>query len=323
MIKDIDSIFTPVIGRIGKYEELLRESLSTNSPLIYEITKHLFSRPGKRLRPGLIFLSAGKTDNPSVVYAAVAIELIHVATLLHDDVIDQSDTRRGVESVNHRWNNLVSVLMGDYLFAKSFGLLVQSQSQNLLDIFSKATERVATGELNQVYFTGNFDIDEKDYLNVISDKTASLLACAAEAGMICNGADPQKLTAMRRYGENLGMAFQITDDLLDLVGETTKTGKQLGSDIREGWATLPLIYALRNGGRAHKNRLINLYKDTFEPEEFQTVVDIVRDSGGIDYAGQKAQSYSDRAKEAVEQIPGLEYKDRLIELADFAVYRDK
>jgi octaprenyl-diphosphate synthase len=323
MNRDIDSIFLPVTDKINRYEELLKQALSTSSPFIFDITKHLFSRTGKRLRPGLLFLSAGHLDSPSVIYAAVAIEFIHVATLLHDDVIDQSDTRRGIESVNHRWNNLASVLMGDYLFAKSFGLLVQSKSQKLLDIFSQATERVATGELNQVYFTGNFDLAEDDYLSVISDKTASLLGCAAEAGMICREEDSRRLQAMRQFGENLGMAFQITDDLLDLIGEPSKTGKQLGSDIREGWMTLPLIYAFQNGGRAHKNRIVKFYEHPFAPEEFRSVVELVRDSGGIEYADRKARTYSERAKQAVADIPGLDYRDCLIELADFAVYRDK
>jgi octaprenyl-diphosphate synthase len=323
MTKDIDLIFSPVSQKINRYDELLKESLTTDSHFIFEITKHLFSRSGKRLRPGLIFLAAGEKENPGTIYAAVAIELIHVATLLHDDVIDQSTTRRGIETVNYRWNNMASVLMGDYLFAKAFGILVKSKSLQLLESFSLATERVATGELNQVYFTGNFDLAEDDYLKVISDKTASLLACAAEAGIICDSGDPKKLQAMRRFGENLGIAFQITDDLLDLIGESTKTGKQLGSDIREGWVTLPLIYALRNGGRAYKDRLIKLYEDDFQQENFDEVVNFVRDAGGIDYADKRARFYSDQAKEAVESIPGLDYKEHLIELAEFAVYRDK
>jgi octaprenyl-diphosphate synthase len=323
MGKSIDSIFSPVSDKISKYEALLKQSLVTDSPFIYDITSHLFSRAGKGLRPGLIFLSAGRHESSNAVYAAVAIELIHVATLLHDDVIDQSEMRRGIESVNHRWNNLVSVLMGDYLFAKSFGLLVKSNSQKLLDIFSAATERVATGELNQVYFTGNFDLQESDYLRVISDKTASLLGCAAEAGMICRDGDSKTMEAMRKFGEYLGMAFQITDDLLDLIGEPTKTGKQLGSDIREGWVTLPLIYAFQNGGRGHKSEIVKFYKEPFAPEAFESVVNFVKESGGIEYADMKARAYSEMAKEAVAGIPGIDYRDYLIELADFAVTREK
>ena len=323
MSKDINQILSPIDAQIGQYQALLEKTLATDSEFIYQVTEHLFSRAGKRLRPGLLFLSAGNKSNPGLVSAGVAIELIHVATLLHDDVIDQSDTRRGIETVNCRWNNLVSVLMGDYLFAKSFKLLVDSGQPRLLEQFSRATQRVSIGELNQVYATGNFDLAETAYMNIIADKTAALFSCACEAGAICDGGDEIKVEALREFGECLGIAFQITDDLLDLIGESTKTGKQLGSDIREGWPTLPLIYALRNGGNYYKDQLVKLHKQGFDQGEFEEVVKFVRDAGGIDYADSQARVYSERAKKAVADITGLDYKDNLIQLADFAVSRDK
>jgi octaprenyl-diphosphate synthase len=323
MSNEIKAIFSPVAARIQEYKALLREILETDSEFIYQITEHIFSCSGKQLRPGLIFLAAGQADNSAVVEAAVAMELIHVATLLHDDVIDESETRRGIESVNHRWSNLVSVLMGDYLFAKSFKLLVKSGSQKLLDAFAMATERVSVGELNQIYYTGNLDIAETDYLRVIADKTASLFACASESGIICNGGSETKMRAMREFGEYLGLAFQITDDLLDLVGESTKTGKQLGSDIREGWVTLPLIHALRNGGSQYRRQLSKMYKEGFDQTEFEQVVSFVRETGGVDYASEIARKYSQRAKAAVADIYELDYKESLLKLADFAVVREQ
>jgi len=323
MSTDIEKILSPITPKIQKFETMLEETLSTDSKLIFQITKHLFSRTGKRLRPGLIFLSAGHTNNSGVIHAAVAIELIHVATLLHDDVIDQSSTRRGIETVNYRWNNLTAVLMGDYLFAKSFKLLVDSESYKLLDSFAIATQRVSIGELNQVNLTGNLDVEESEYLKVIADKTASLFACSCEAGIVCNGGDETSMKALREFGENLGIAFQIADDLLDLIGEPTKTGKQLGSDIREGWITLPMIYALRNGGSSYKSQIHKLYKEGFTKEEFQQVTEFVRDTGGIEYANQKAQKYSERAIAAVADIKGLDFKENLIELAEFAITREK
>ncbi|OQX92277.1 MAG: hypothetical protein B6D58_03835 [candidate division Zixibacteria bacterium 4484_95] len=322
MNKEIELIFSPITSKIKQYDVLLKRILTSDSELIGQVSDYLFSRSGKLLRPGLIFLSAGRTDDIRVVYAALAIELIHVATLLHDDVIDQSTKRRGLETVNYRWNNMVSVLMGDYLFAKAFGLLVESGLQSLLKNFSVATQRVSVGELNQVYNTGNFDLAEEDYLKVIADKTASLFACAGEAGIICNSGDESKQRAMREYGENLGIAFQITDDLLDLVGETTKTGKQLGSDIREGWVTLPLIYTLKNGGKPYRDRVVKLYKEKFDKSEFEWMVDLIRQNGGIDYASQRARNYVRKAKKAVADIKGIDYKENLIKLADFAVYRE-
>lgn len=323
MKDDLDLIFSPIESQIKQYDMLLEKTLATDSEFIYDITKHLFSRTGKRFRPGLLFLCAGQTEKPAAMHAAVAIELIHIATLLHDDVIDQSDQRRGIATVNYRWNNLVSVLMGDYMFAKSFKLLVDSGSPKLLERFSRATERVSIGELNQVYYTGNFDLSESIYLKVIADKTASLFACACEAGAICDGDDDQKKKALRDFGEYLGIAFQITDDLLDLIGESTKTGKQLGSDIREGWVTLPLIHALKNGGNSSKDRIVKLYNEGFTEERFENVVNFVREAGGIEYADREAQRYSELAKESVANIKGLVYKDNLLKLADIAVTRDK
>ncbi len=323
MSMDIEKILSPIAPNIQKFEALLERTLSTDSSFILQITEHLFSRTGKLLRPGLIFLSAGHTVNTGAVHAAVAVELIHVATLLHDDVIDQSSTRRGIETVNYRWNNLTAVLMGDYLFAKSFKLLIDSGSHKLLDSFAIATQRVSIGELNQVNLTGNLDVEESDYLRVVADKTASLFACSCEAGIVCNGGDEASIKALREFGENLGIAFQITDDLLDLIGEPSKTGKQLGSDIREGWVTLPMIYTLQNGGNSYKYQIHKLYKEGFTPDEFEQVVEFVRDTGGIDYANQKARKYSERAKAAVTDIKGLDFKENLIELAEFAITREK
>ncbi|MCD6163437.1 MAG: polyprenyl synthetase family protein [candidate division Zixibacteria bacterium] len=323
MSMDTDLIFKPIANHIERYDALLKEMLETDSEFIFKITKHLFSRTGKRLRPALLFLSVGRTDNPAAVYAAVAIELIHAATLLHDDVIDESDARRGIETVNHRWDNLVSVLMGDYLFSKSFKLLVKSGFQKLLEGFAAATERVSIGELNQVYLTGNFDIDEDQYLRVLADKTASLFACACESGVICNGGDEERMKNMREFGENLGIAFQITDDILDLVGEPTKTGKKLGSDIREGWVTLPMIHSLRNSDGSYKDKIIKLYNSEFTNDGFEKVIKFISDNDGIDYADQKARMFSERAKEALAKADGLDYKENLLKLADFAVVRDK
>ena len=323
MGKDIETILSPIASSINRFRSLLERMLTTESDFIYKITNHLFSKTGKQVRPGLIFLSSGRKESEAAINAAVAIELIHVATLLHDDVIDASDRRRGIETVNYRWNNLVSVLMGDYLFAKAFKVLVDSGSSELLERFSKATERVSIGELNQVYATGNFDLPESAYLNIIADKTAALFACACEAGAICDGGDKTKKLALREFGENLGIAFQITDDLLDIVGQTAKTGKQLGSDIREGWITLPLIYALKNGGNSYKSQIVKLYENGFNHNEFDEVVKFVHESGGIDYADKTARTYSEKAKEAVANIRDLDFKENLIQLADFAVAREK
>jgi octaprenyl-diphosphate synthase len=319
---DLTTVFAPISDQLEEFESELKVVLETDSPLIRRITEHLYGGSGKRLRPALIFLASGRKNRFSL-FAALAVELIHTATLLHDDVVDESVTRRGIETVNHKWNNLVSVLMGDYFFAKAFGMLVKAESPGLMETFAKATERVSVGELNQAFYTGDFDIEEEMYLRIIADKTASLFACSAEAGAICSRHNGDVRRRLRSYGENLGLAFQITDDVLDLIGETKKTGKSLGSDIREGWVTLPLIEALKNDNGNSKERFRRLLGGDVGKVDIAEVVDFVQEFGGIEYAEQKARLYVERAVEVLEGLDGLPMKTALVELAGLAAARDR
>ena len=319
---DFSKVLAPISDQLEGFEKEFKAFLETDSTIIREITEHLFSVPGKRLRPALLFLTSDN-HSESVKFAALAVELIHTATLLHDDVIDESPTRRGIDTVNSRWNNLVSVLMGDYFFARAFGLLVKANSPALMASFARATERVSAGELNQAFYTGNFDIAEKTYLEIIADKTASLFACSAEAGAICSGRDSEICEGLKNYGENIGLAFQITDDLLDLVGETKKTGKSLGSDIREGWVTLPLIKALQNdNGNSHK-RFKNILGGDVRQSDFEEILNFVRDNGGIEYAEQRARQYVKKAVDIIDGLDGLPMKGTLRDLANLAAVRDR
>jgi len=319
---DFSSVFSPIADELQKFESEYRMVLESDSIIIRQITEHLFGASGKRLRPALLYLAAGDRSEKAL-YPALAVELIHTATLLHDDVIDESRTRRGIETVNFKWNNLVSVLMGDYLFAKAFGLLVKAGVPDVMESFSVATERVSVGELNQAFYTGNFDITEDMYIRVIADKTASLFACSAEAGALCSGRDGNTRRLLRSYGENLGMAFQIADDLLDLIGETTKTGKTLGSDIREGWVTLPLIHALRNGGSRYKEEFKQILGADVAGSDLDRIIDFVRAHGGIEYAEQKARGYVQKAIANLRELDGLPMKGELEKLANLAVVRDR
>jgi len=318
---DFTKVFAPISDQLTDFEKELQEILESDSPLIGSVTEHLYGAPGKRLRPALLFLTSGNHSRSSR-YAALAVELIHTATLLHDDVIDESRTRRGIETVNHKWNNLVSVLMGDYFFAKAFGLLVKANLPGLMESFSRATERVSVGELNQAFYTGDFDIAEETYLKIIADKTASLFACSAEAGAICSGRKGQIREDLKNYGENIGLAFQITDDLLDLIGETKKTGKSLGSDIREGWVTLPLIKALQNDRGNSRRKFKNILGGVVGQSDFEEVVDFVRKNGGIEYAEQRAYQYVEKAVAILDGLDGLPMKSTLEDLAKLAAIRD-
>ena len=319
---NITRAFAPITSQLERFETELRRVLESDSVIIRQITEHMNGASGKRLRPALLFLTAGD-NNQQALFPALAIELIHAATLLHDDVIDESSTRRGLITVNRKWNNLISVLMGDYLFAKAFGLLVKAEMPGLMDTFSEATERVAVGELNQAFYTGNFDIDEDTYIKVIADKTASLFACSAEAGALCSGQNNRTSQMLKEYGENLGLAFQIADDLLDLVGETKKTGKGLGSDIREGWVTLPLIFALKNEDGKSKQHFKEILGGDVAPSDLEKVVEFVKNYGGIEYAEQKAKKYVQKSIAILRGLDGLPMKPALEELANLAAARDK
>jgi octaprenyl-diphosphate synthase len=319
---DFSAVFDPITNQLERFETQYKKILESDSVIVRQITEHLLGVSGKRLRPALLYLTSGKDDD-SALYPALAVELIHTATLLHDDVIDESPTRRGIDTVNHKWNNLISVLMGDYLFAKAFGLLVKAGKPELMESFAAATERVSVGELNQAFYTGNFDINEEMYTKIISDKTASLFACSAEAGAICSGQDSKTCQMLKSYGENLGLAFQITDDLLDLIGETTKTGKSLGSDIREGWVTLPLIYAFRNGNGEYKKQFKDILGAKIAQSDLDEVVRFVRNNGGIEYAEQKARGYVEKAIAILRGLDGLPTKGALECLAMLAAIRDK
>lgn len=321
----LEQILRPIGPQLNEFEERLKSSLSARSPFVYEVTEHILTRRGKRLRPAFVFLSAGQmaADPQKAMLAALAVELIHTATLLHDDVIDLSSTRRGQPTVNSKWNNLVSVLMGDYLFSKAFRLLVQSDSVGLMEAFSQATERVSVGQLVEIQHINNFDIAEADYFSLISDKTASLFAVSCESGGILSGCSEREREKIREFGEKVGMAFQISDDLLDLVGTEAVTGKTVGNDLREGKVTLPLIYTLNNGGSPRKREITALLKNGAENGAVEKVARIVHESGGVEYAQKVAWQYGQEAFELLAGLPATQFKKSLEEVARFAASREQ
>lgn len=328
---DVNSILLPIKGDLVLFDRKLQENLGSDSTLISQVAGHLVNRRGKRLRPAMVFLSYGLCANsgdrsassPRVMNVALAIECIHTATLLHDDVIDQSKVRRGQISVNHKWNNLVSVLMGDFLLAKSLRLIVMTKSPSLLSTISQATENLSIGEMNEVQESHNFDLDEETYLQIISEKTASLFTASCESGAVAAGASNSLRHKLRDYGQNLGMAFQITDDLLDWVGETEKTGKSLGSDLREGKITLPLIHTLRECDPASKKSIHRLLENDFNRKDFQKILLMIKGNGGMEYARKKAKAFGQKALGCLSGIEDSRYKKALSNLVRFVIQREK
>lgn len=312
----------PIQTDLDQFARKLNDHLRGDSPLISSIARHLLKSRGKRIRPVFLFLSSRAADNftEHSVNASLAIELIHTATLLHDDVVDEADERRGQETVNAQWTNLISVLMGDYLFAKAFRIMVSTSSVELMNSIARATERVAVGELRQIEETGNYDLSEEEYLSIIADKTASLFNVACETGPILNHRDNKQRTQFSEFGEKIGIAFQIADDLLDFVGDQEVTGKQPGIDVMTGQMTLPLIYSLKKAQQKSRKEIIKILK-TNKEESFEQVYKFVSETGGIDYAYDRARKLSEEGLTAISSVGDSVYYERLQDMVTFTTAR--
>ncbi len=312
----------PIKSDLDQFSTKLNDHLQGDSPLITSIARHLLKSRGKRIRPVFLFLSSRASDNYTEhsVDASLAIELIHTATLLHDDVVDESELRRGHQTVNAQWTNLISVLMGDYLFAKAFRIMVETDSINLMRAISRATERVAVGELRQIEETGNYDLSEEEYISIIADKTASLFAVSCEAGPILKNRVKRERERFADFGEKVGTAFQMADDLLDFVGDAEVTGKEPGNDVLTGKVTLPLIYSLRKVNKASRQEILKYLRDGHE-DTFERVYGFVNETGGIEYTYRKANELSQRGLNAISSVGDSIYFERLQDMVTFTTTR--
>ena len=313
----------PVQGDLEEFDRKLNDYLQGDSPLITSIARHLLKTRGKRIRPAFVFLSSRASDNFTEfsVDASLAIELIHTATLLHDDVVDESDLRRGQETVNARWTNLISVLMGDYLFAKAFRIMVDTGSIALIDAISRATERVSVGELRQIEETGNYSLSEDEYLDIIADKTGSLFNVSCETGPLLSNRSAEDRRRFAEFGEKVGTAFQIADDLLDFVGDAELTGKEPGNDVLNGKVTLPLIYSLKQVSGASSRDMIERLRQKRDHDTFKRVYEFISESGGLDYAYRRADDLCRQGLESIKPIESSPYYDSLVEMVRFTSAR--
>lgn len=305
------------------FDSRLSDYLTGDSPLITSIARHLLKSRGKRIRPAFLFLTSRAADDftEHAVDASLSIELIHTATLLHDDVVDESEMRRGQDTVNAQWTNLISVLMGDYLFAKAFRVMVQTESTELMKAIATATERVSVGELRQIEETSNLDLSEQEYLSIIADKTASLFAISCESGPILNHRSQRERQRFARFGEKIGTAFQIADDLLDFVGDPDITGKSPGNDVMTGKMTLPLIFSLRKASAGSVREMKRYIGNGTDESSFEKVHRFVGESGGIDYAYNRAQELSRQGLEALQPLDSSPYYQSLVDMVTYATTR--
>jgi len=303
-------------------DEVLRRRLHSDVVLIREISEHIINGGGKRLRPALVLLAAGACGYSGSAHyqLAAVIELIHTATLLHDDVIDDSALRRGRATANSLFGNPASVLVGDFLYSRAFQMMTELRNLRVMDVLSNATNTIAEGEVLQLLNCHDPGVTERDYLNVIRYKTARLFEAAGQLGAIISQATQEIEDGLARYGNHVGIAFQLIDDVLDYSGDHERTGKNLGDDLAEGKPTLPLIYALTRG-TPHQTEVIRHAIEEGGLRDFDTVLTAIRESGALEYTRRQAVLESQHALAALAPIPHSSFKDSLLQLAAFAVSR--
>ncbi|MBS1523828.1 MAG: polyprenyl synthetase family protein [Bacteroidetes bacterium] len=320
----IDEIKKPIAADIDAFEERFKSSMQSSVPLLDRITHYIVKRKGKQIRPMFVFFSAsicgGITD--ATHRGAALVELLHTATLVHDDVVDNSYQRRGFFSINALWKNKIAVLVGDFLLSKGLLLSIENNDFKLLQIVSEAVKQMSEGELLQVEKVRRMDVDEPIYYEVIRQKTASLIASCCACGAASAGADEATIEKMRSFGEKIGIAFQIKDDMFDFG--TDDVGKPLGIDIKEKKVTLPLIYSLNNANSSERKRIINLVKNhNDDPKKIEQIIRFVKETGGLQYAETQMKKYQEEAFVILNTFPKSDSRESLEQLVRFTTERNK
>ena len=320
----LKSIQEPVRDELAHFQQYFKGSVTSPIGLLDKVIRYLMRQKGKQIRPLLVLLSAkacGAVTDKSY-RAAALVELMHTATLIHDDVVDDSDRRRGMFSINALWKNKVAVLLGDFLLSRGLLLALDHKDYNALHILSDAVKRMSEGELLQIQKARLLDIDEETYFSIISDKTASLIAACTAAGADSVSEDPDVVAKMKQMGEYLGIAFQIRDDLFDYG--IKDVGKPLGIDLQEKKMTLPLIYALREASPADHKRIMRIVrKKKKSKQDIREVSQFVTDQGGIAYAKKKMNAHADDSRALLLDLPASPARDALLDLVEFTIQREK
>ncbi len=325
MKKRVEKIKTPIVAEMEIFEDKFRSAMRSRIPLLDRITHYIVRRKGKQMRPMFVFLVAKMLgDVEERTYrAASLIELIHTATLVHDDVVDDSNMRRGFFSINALWKNKIAVLVGDYLLSKSLLMAVDHNDHDLLKVVSRSIREMSEGELLQIEKARHLDITEEVYYDIIRMKTATLIASCCEGGARSVHVSEEEAKNMHRFGECIGMAFQIKDDLFDYQ-QTNIIGKPVGIDIQERKMTLPLIYAINHANEKDKKWLIqSIKKHNKNKKRVQEVITFVKKSGGIEYTIQKMKAYQNKALQIISKYPDSPAKESLIEMINYVIEREK
>lgn len=324
-MSSLDHIQAPIRYEMEEFERKFRLSMKSDVSLLDKVTQYILKRKGKQLRPMFVFLAAKMCGGvkESGYNAAALIELLHTATLVHDDVVDGAMERRGFFSVNALWKNKIAVLIGDYLLSRGLLLAIDAEEFRLLHIVSNAVKEMSEGELLQIEKARRLDVNEKVYFEIIRQKTAVLIAACCASGAASAGANDETIEKMRAFGEKTGIAFQLKDDLFD-YGNSEDIGKPTGIDIKEKKMTLPLIYTLNNASWNEKRKIINVVKNhSGDYKRVQEVIERVKSSGGIEYTREKMHQYQHSALEILNSFPSSDPKEKLEQLVRFTVERKK
>ncbi|MHB8916157.1 MAG: octaprenyl diphosphate synthase [Thiobacillus sp.] len=318
----LESLQTFLADDMHAVDHVIRERLYSDVALICQVSEYIINSGGKRLRPALVLLSAGCLGYRGTAHheLAAVVEFIHTATLLHDDVVDESDLRRGRETANALFGDAASVLVGDFLYSRAFQMMVGVNNMEVMQILSDATNTIAEGEVLQLLNCHDPDIDEESYLRVIRYKTAKLFEAAGRLGAVIGGGSDVQKVALANYGMHLGTAFQLIDDVLDYSGDFLKTGKNIGDDLAEGKPTLPLLYAMKHG-TPEQTLSIRHAIEHGGLTEFQSVLAAIKDTRALQYTRLQAQREIKIASEAISELPDSKFKSALLQLAVFAIDR--
>ena len=323
---DLTQIFEPIREDLDAVEQEFIRHIQSRVALIPEMGRYIQKSGGKRVRPAVLLMAArlsGYTGDRAVLYASV-VEFIHTATLVHDDIIDGADLRRGRLAVHSRWGNDITVLLGDYLYIKSMAMALTQDSLEIIRLLCDVTLRMIEGELYQLTKTGDVDITEEEHFEIIRRKTAFLFGGCAQIGGMLGGLPTEQESALREYGFNLGIAFQLVDDLLDYTADAAALGKPVGGDLREGKVTLPIIHLLSRGG-AEPDRLIrDVVRDrSVSPEQWRDITRLLREQRSLDFSYDRAVEYGNRAKDCLSVFPEGRERDALMALTDYVLSRDR
>ncbi|MFA6457689.1 MAG: polyprenyl synthetase family protein [Bacteroidota bacterium] len=323
--QSLDDIKAPVEKEIKEFSGFFKNAMRSNVFLVDTIARYIVRQKGKRIRPIIVFLCAKACGsvNQSTFRGATLVEILHTATLVHDDVVDDADTRRGLASINAVWKNKIAVLMGDYLLSTGLMISLNHDDVYFLKVTSDSVRRMSEGEILQIQKSRELNMDEATYLKIISNKTASLLSTCSEIGAASVTDDAVQRRLMKEYGENVGMAFQIRDDILDFTSRKSILGKPIGGDMKEKKLTLPLIHALSQAPKQESKKVLKMIKAGTKDKDVEFIVNFVQHNGGVAYAEKRAHEFGNAARECLKPFPESAAKRSLEHFIDFVMEREK